>query len=499
MSADTRGRAAGGRAAGAKKKQALRVRFAPSPTGYLHLGGARTALFNWLFARHEGGAFVLRIEDTDIERSARELEDALLEDLAWLGLTWDEGPNQGGRFAPYRQSERIEAYRERADKLVEAGLAYPCFCTEKELERKKEERLKAGLPPQYDGSCRGLTPFERERRRAEGCPESIRFAVPEDSERRLADLIRGEVVFPAGMVGDFVIVRSNGLPTYNFAAVVDDSLMEITHVIRGEEHLSNTLRQIFAYEALGLAQPRFAHIPLILGADRSKLSKRHGAPNVADFRDRGYPAPAVVNYLAFLGWSPPGDREILSLEELIRDFTLERVSPSPSIFDETKLNWVSARHIRAGADRYFEEALDFFPEDVRSAYPRERLREIFGILSENLPAFSRIERDVAPFRPGPPEFFGDARDAIAGAGELLALFRAELASLEDWSAPALKEAIARVGATAGVGGKSLYMPLRAALTGTIHGPDLVRIMEIRGKEDVVESLRSALADLESVE
>lgn len=483
----------------AKKKTAVRVRFAPSPTGYLHLGGARTALFNWLFARHEGGTFVLRIEDTDIERSARELEDKLLEDLAWLGLTWDEGPTQGGSFAPYRQTERIAVYGEHAERLLASGVAYPCFCTEKELEQKKEERFKAGLPPQYDGACRSLTPFERERRRAEGCPESIRFAVPEASERRLPDLIRGEVVFPAGMVGDFVIIRSNGLPTYNFAAVVDDSLMQITHVIRGEEHLSNTLRQLLVYETLGLKQPLFAHIPLILGADRSKLSKRHGAPNVADFRERGYPAPAVVNYLAFLGWSVPGDREILTLDELIRDFTLERVSPSASIFDETKLNWVSAQHIRAGADRYFEEALDYFPEDVRSAYPRERLREIFGILSENLPSFSRIEKEVAPFRPGPPEFFGDARDAIAGAGELLALFAAELGASEEWSAPAIKEIVKRVGATLGIGGKSLYMPLRAALTGTIHGPDLVRIMEIRGQEDVGESLRSALADLESAE
>jgi len=483
----------------AKEKTAVRVRFAPSPTGYLHLGGARTALFNWLFARHEGGTYVLRIEDTDVERSARELEDGLLEDLAWLGLAWDEGPTQGGPFTPYRQSERIAVYREHAERLLASGVAYPCFCTEKELERKKEERLKAGLPPQYDGSCRSLTPFERERRRAEGCPESIRFGVPEASERRLPDLIRGEVVFPAGMVGDFVIIRSNGLPTYNFAAVVDDSLMEITHVIRGEEHLSNTLRQLLVYEALGLKEPLFAHIPLILGADRSKLSKRHGAPNVADFRERGYPAPAVANYLAFLGWSPRGDREILTLDELIADFTLERVSQSPSIFDETKLNWVSTQHIRAGADRYFEEALDYFPADVRNAYPRERLREIFGMLSENLPSFSRIERDVSPFRPGPPEFFGDARDAIAGAGELLALFVAELGALEEWSVSALKKTVSRVGATLGIGGKSLYMPLRAALTGTIHGPDLVRIMEIRGKEDVVESLRSALADLESVE
>jgi len=476
---------------------AIRVRFAPSPTGYLHVGGARTALFNWLFARHTGGTFILRIEDTDIERSARELEEQLLADLAWLGLAWDEGPHHDGSLGPYRQSERGAVYREHTERLLASGCVYPCFCTDEELKRKKEERLKAGLPPQYDGACRGLSAAERERRRAEGRPEGIRFAVPPNAERRLADLIRGEVVFPAGMVGDFVIMRSNGRPTYNFAAAVDDALMAISHVIRGEEHLSNTLRQIFVYEALGFEQPIFAHIPLILGADRSKLSKRHGAPNVADYRERGYPAPAIVNYLAFLGWSPPGDREILSTDELIHDFTLERVSPSPSIFDEEKLNWVSARHIRAGADRYFDEALEYFPEALRSAHPRETLREIFAVLAENLPSFSRIEAEVAPFRPGAPELSGEAREAMAGAEELLSAFVAELDGCGEWKAAAIGACMKAVGARLNVKGKGLYMPLRAALTGALHGPDLVRVMELRGRDDVLGALRGVLAELEA--
>jgi len=474
------------------RARGVRARFAPSPTGFLHVGGARTALFNWLFARHGGGAFILRIEDTDIERSAQELEEKLLADLAWLGLAWDEGPHHGGSCGPYRQSERLDIYREHAERLLAAGRAYPCFCTDEELERKKEERLRAGLPPQYDGTCRGLGEAERRARRAKGLPESIRFAVPAAGERKLDDLIRGEVVFPGGMVGDFVIMRSNGRPTYNFAAAVDDALMSISHVIRGEEHLSNTLRQMLVYEALGYGMPRFAHLPLILGADRSKLSKRHGAPNVGDYRERGYPAPALVNYLAFLGWSPGGaDREILTIDELVDGFTLERVSPSPSIFDEGKLGWVSAQHIRSGAPRYFEDALAYFPEAVRSAYPRETLREIFAILSENLSSFSQIEGEVAPFRRGAPALSEEARGELAPARELLDAFVEAFSQTLDWTDAAIRASLKAVGARRGVKGKALYMPLRAALTGMVHGPDLVRVMAIRGRDDVVETLRRA--------
>jgi nondiscriminating glutamyl-tRNA synthetase len=475
----------------------IRVRFAPSPTGYLHVGGARTALFNWLFARHEGGRFILRIEDTDVERSEQGLETALFEDLAWLGLVWDEGPGPGGPRGPYRQSERIALYRERADRLVAEGKAYPCFCTDEELERTKEARLAAGLPPQYDGACRLLSPAERERKRSEGRPESIRFIIPANDGHRLDDLIRGEVAFPGGMVGDFVLVRSNGLPTYNFAAAIDDSLMGITHVIRGEEHLSNTVRQLMIYEALGLEIPRFAHIPLILGADRSKLSKRHGAPNIGDFRRRGYPAEAIVNYLAFLGWSPPAEGEILTIDDLIRDFTLERVSPSPGIFDEVKLNWVAAQHVRAGgASRYFEEALSYFPEEAKSGYSRERLKEIFTILSENLPCFSRIETEIKPFMSAPPELAADAREEAAAARELLAAALEAIGACTDWSAASIGALIKETGTRLGVKGKALYMPLRAAVTGSLHGPDLSRIMEIRGKESVLRAIRAALSETE---
>lgn len=457
------------------------------------MGGARTALFNWLFARHEGGSFILRIEDTDIERSSRELEEQLIEDLLWLGLEWDEGPRGGGAYGPYRQSERTDIYRECAERLVDGGRAYPCFCTDEELDRKKTESITAGLPPQYDGACRALDEGERERLRKEGRPESVRFAFPVDVSLGLDDVIRGNVVFPPGMVGDFIIIRSNGLPTYNFAASVDDAMMKVTHVIRGEEHLSNTLRQMVVYEALGFDAPRFAHIPLILGPDRSKLSKRHGAPNILDFRKNGYPAEAVVNYLAFLGWSTADNREILSRDELISAFTLDRVSKSPSIFDAAKLDWISSHYIRSGGiKRYFEQALPYFPDDVCASYGREDLRKIFAILAENLASFSAIPGEIAPFRPGPPSIGEEALATIRERQGILTALAGGFAGQERWERENIRQTIKAVGRKLAVKGKDLYMPLRIALTGSMHGPDLVSIVEIRGREDVLDSIGGAL-------
>lgn len=477
----------------------IRVRFAPSPTGYLHMGGARTALFNWLFARHGGGSFILRIEDTDIERSSGDLETQMLEDLAWLGLDWDEGPDRGGDSGPYRQSDRTEIYGEYAGRLLEAGRAYPCFCTDEELEHKKEEMRSAGLPPHYDGTCRELGEGERAARRTEGRPESIRFITRGSEERRLDDLVRGEVVFREGMVGDFVLIRSNGLPTYNFAAAIDDALMGISHVIRGEEHLSNTLRQMMIYEVLDLEMPRFAHIPLILGPDRSKLSKRHGAPNIRDFRGRGYPASALINYLAFLGWSSPDGREILSVDELVQAFSMERVAKAPGIFDAVKLNWVSAQHIRAGGSgRYFGEARKYFPEDFIARYPEETLREIFDIIADNLPSFSGIPGELDPFRPGSPALEGETAALVAGSGGVLETCMRRFGEVGDWSRDGIRKAVKDAGKELGVKGKALFMPLRAAVTGTTHGPDLASIIKIRGREDIIACLVEAVKGTESL-
>jgi nondiscriminating glutamyl-tRNA synthetase len=294
------------------------------------------------------------------------------------------------------------------------------------------------------------------------------------------------------MVGDFVIIRSNGMPTYNFAVAIDDGLMGITHVIRGMEHLSNTVRQLLIYEALGMPVPKFAHIPLILGSDRSKLSKRHGAPNIVDYRKKGYPAEALVNYLAFLGWSTKSGDEILSLEDLVGEFDLSRVSDSPSIFDEDKLNWVSANHIRRGGSaRYLDDAMPFVPEALRERYGREELSRIFDIAADSLPCFERLPGETEAFMPGPPAIDAGAAEALAGTEGLLEALRMKFEALTGWDGDDIRAAIQEAGKETGVKGKGLYMPLRAAVTGTTHGPDLTSILVLRGKEDVVSSIGGA--------
>jgi nondiscriminating glutamyl-tRNA synthetase len=477
-----------------------RVRFAPSPTGRLHIGGARTALFNYLFARHEGGRFILRIEDTDLERSSAELEQGLLDDIRWLGLDWDEGPGVDAGTGPYRQSERLEQYQMITRTLQEENKAYVCVCPEEELERKREAARAEGQPPRYDGTCRELSREEKEERIRSGAHATVRFRVPERHEPwRIEDLARGTVEFPPYMVGDFVIMRSNGMPTYNFAVVIDDGQMNITHVIRGAEHLSNTIRQLLIYEALGWPVPKFAHIPLILGSDRSKLSKRHGAPNIEDYRRRGYPAEALVNYLAFLGWSTKGEDEILSKGDLVAEFELPRVSDSPSIFDENKLNWVSAGHIRrGGSGLYLDRAMPFFPPEMTARYGTGELARIFDLASENLPCFERLPAETASFMPGPPGYGEAALEGMSGSGGLLAALQEKFSGLAAWDEASVRNVVKETGKEAGVKGKALYMPLRISVTGMDHGPDLVSILVIRGREDVTGSIASAIESISSM-
>ena len=312
----------------------LRVRFAPSPTGYLHIGGARTALFNYLFAKHSGGKFVLRVEDTDVERTIEDSAEKMMESLKWLGLTWDEGPVVGGPAAPYQQSQRRELYRKYALALMDKGLAYKCYCTPEELEAEREQARLAKKAPRYSGRCRELTEEQIQKFEAEGRKWAIRFGTPDGGYTVVNDLIRGEVSFANEEIADFIILKSDGLPTYNFACVIDDWLMGITHVIRADEHLSNTPRQMMLYRALMAPMPKFAHVPMILAPDRSKLSKRHGAQTVEEFRDKGYLPEAIVNYIALLGWTPPdATQEFMSLEELIDLFDLSRVSSTAAVYD----------------------------------------------------------------------------------------------------------------------------------------------------------------------
>jgi nondiscriminating glutamyl-tRNA synthetase len=324
----------------------IRVRFAPSPTGYVHVGNARTALFNWLFARHHGGIYVLRIEDTDIGRSKEAYEQQLLEDLRWFGLDWDEGPDKGGPFGPYRQSERESIYARHATQLLEQKHAYSCFCSAEQLEAERQEALKAGRQPRYSGRCRKLAPEEAARRKAAGEPAAVRLRIV-DSVFSWNDLVHGPTSFSSEVIGDPILVRSDGHPAYNYAVVVDDHVMEITQVIRGDDHISNTPRQLALYRAFGWQPPEFAHLSSILGFDRSRLSKRHGATSLQSFREQGILPEALRNYLALLGWSPAdGKTEIFGTRELIEQFSLDRITKSPAIFDPEKLSWLNRHYLK---------------------------------------------------------------------------------------------------------------------------------------------------------
>ena len=472
----------------------LRVRFAPSPTGWLHVGGARTAYFNWLFARQHRGALVLRIEDTDVGRSSEEAERGVLDDLEWLGLDHDEGPLRGGPHGPYRQSERLDLYRARADQLLERGLAYPCFCSDADLEARRAAALAAGRPPQYDGRCRAIPAAAAGRRRAAGEPHSVRFAV-EAREWRLDDLVRGEVRFPAGMVGDFVLLRSSGLPTYNFACVVDDGGMRISHVIRAEEHLANTPRQLMLFAALGQEPPRYAHVPLILNRDRTKMSKRAGeaAVAVADYRRAGYLPEALLSYLALLGFHPGDDREVLSRAELLEAFTFERVGRSGSVFDPDKLRWVNTQLLHhAAAAELLRHGADFLPDAARRLPEAQRLSLIEAVRG-NLSTLADLPAELAPLLGEDATPDPEARAVLASprAREICAALADNLAGLAEWSGEAVKSAILAEGRRLGIKGRELFQPVRAALTGRVHGPELPVVAASLGRERCLARLRAA--------
>jgi nondiscriminating glutamyl-tRNA synthetase len=474
----------------------VRVRFAPSPTGWLHVGGARTAYFNWLFARRHGGAVVLRIEDTDVERSSAACESGVLDDLAWLGLDFDEGPREGGPCGPYRQSERLALYRAAAERLLAEGRAYPCFCTDDALEGRRQAALAAGRPPHYDGRCCHLAPEERAARLRAGEPHSIRLRV-EPREWRLDDLVRGEVVFPEGVVGDFVVLRSNGLPTYNFACALDDTAMRISHVIRAEEHLPNTPRQLMVCAALGETPPRYAHVPLILNRDRSKMSKRHGEAAVAvgDWRRAGVVPEALLGYLALLGFHPGDEREVLSRAELLECFDLARVGRSGSIFDADKLRWMNAHVLHhAGGAELRRWAAAVLPDTARTL-PAAECERLLEAVRGNLATLADVDAELAPFLAASPAREADAIAALAGedARALCGELATALADLAEWSGEGVKSTVRTVGARLGVKGRDLFQPVRAALTGRLHGPELPLVAALLGRERCVRRLQDAAA------
>lgn len=459
----------------------MRVRFAPSPTGQLHVGNARTALFNWLLARGSGGTFVLRIEDTDVARSTRESEAAIIEDLEWLGLTWDEGVERGGDRGPYRQSERLHIYRAHAVELLSRGLAYRCFCPPEQLEMDRYHALKDRRPPKYIGRCREISPEDARRRAESGEPAAIRFRIPDNRDVTFNDLVRGEVTFNTDVLGDPVIVRSEGVPAYNYAVVIDDALMEITHVVRGEDHISNTPRQILLYEAFGWKPPTFAHVSMVLGPDHSLLSKRHGATSVAEFRARGYLPEALTNYLALIGWSPGEGQEIVPIDELARRFRLEDVGHSAGVFDVEKLGWVNRHYVKhATPDRLLELAL---PHLRRAGYAEAPTPEAVSYLATVIPLVTAsVDRlDQIPARLG---FLFDysaeralsdsaVRAEAQASRPVISALAEVLASGEPLhDRDAFRAAVARVRERTGAKGKTLLHPIRLALMGEPEGLEL---------------------------
>ncbi|KAK7286931.1 hypothetical protein RJT34_22297 [Clitoria ternatea] len=460
----------------------VRVRFAPSPTGNLHVGGARTALFNYLFARSKGGKFVLRIEDTDLERSTKESEDAMLKDLSWLGLDWDEGPGVGGDYGPYRQSERNSLYKQYAEKLHQSGQVYPCFCSNEELEKMKEDAKLKQLPPVYTGKWASATNEEVEEELAKGTPYTYRFRVPEGS-LKINDLIRGEVSWNLDTLGDFVIMRSNGQPVYNFCVTVDDATMAISHVIRAEEHLPNTLRQALIYKALGFPMPYFAHVSLILAPDRSKLSKRHGATSVGQFREMGYLPEAMVNYLALLGWGDGTENEFFTLDQLVEKFTIERVNKSGAIFDSTKLRWMNGQHLRA---RPSEELTKLIGEHWKTSgilivSSGPFIDEAVQLLKDGIDLINDTDKALTNLLSYPlhstlqsQEAESVLQDNISEvAASLLAAYDSGdlVAALEEGHA-GWQKWVKGFGKSLKRKGKLLFMPVRLLLTGKLHGPDM---------------------------
>lgn len=478
-----------------------KVRFAPSPTGYLHIGGARTALFNYLEAKKKGGTFLLRIEDTDLARSSKESENVIINDLRWLGINWDEGIEVGGEHGPYRCMERTDIYKKYTQLLLEKDMAYKCYCTAEETEAEREAQRARGEMPRYSGKCRDLTPEQIKTYEDEGRIPTIRFRVPADKDIIVDDEVRGEVHFESDGIGDFIIVKADGAPVYNFAVTIDDHLMGITTVIRGEEHLSNTPRQVLIYQAFGWDAPKFAHVSLILGEDRSKMSKRHGSTHVDQYRNKGYLPEAIVNFLALLGWSPEGEEEIFTLQELEQLFTLDRVSKNPAVFDIKKLNWINGQYIRAAdLDRITKLCIPYLVEAgyITSESAKERyawIKKIVAATRNNLEFIAQITEHVGIFfneNVEPEDDEAKAMLQLEHVPMMLGVFKQKTIEADSIDEEFAKSVFKAVQKETGIKGKNLFMPTRIALTGQCHGPEMPDIIQILGKEGIVNRIDTFL-------
>lgn len=470
----------------------IRVRFAPSPTGYLHIGNVRTALFNYLYAKKNGGKFILRIEDTDKERSRPEYEEAQKADLKWLGLEWDEGPEAGGEYGPYRQSERREIYQEYIQKLIDEGKAYYCYVTEEETEEMKRTARLERRPPRFDNRGRDFTPEEIEKRKAEGIKPTVRFKI-ENPQLTMHDLVRGEVSFNLDdMVGDFVIQRADGNPTFHLVVCIDDALMKVTHVIRGEDHLSNTPKHILLYQAMGFEPPKFGHLSLVHGPGGEPLSKRLESIAIRNFRKQGYLPQALANYISLLGWSPGENREIVPWDELQQLFDIESVSKSSSNYDEKKLNWVNGEHLRRLSNEEFvAKAFEYLKEEAYQIDDETKVVELLSIFQDNIEKFEDLKERLDLLK---DQFEYDnvtliqsteAKDLLQNAITVLD----GLKTSPDEMYPAFIDDLKK---KVSVKGKHLMMPLRMALTGKEHGPEMKRFFGLLGTDKLKQRLDRAL-------
>ena len=483
----------------------IRVRFAPSPTGYLHIGGARTALFNWLYARHYKGTFILRIEDTDQVRSTEEAVNVILEGMKWLDLDWDEGPEKGGKYDPYFQMQRLPLYQEFAEKLLKDKKAYYCYCTREELAESREKQAREGKNPKYDRHCLNLSEEEKKRYEAEGRKPVIRLKIPA-KEITFDDLLRGEVTFDGGLLSDFVIMKSDGIPTYNYAVVIDDALMKITDVMRGDDHISNTPKQIVIYEALGFDGPKFAHIPMIMGQDHTRLSKRHGATSVMEYKKMGYIPEALVNYIAHLGWSSGDEREIFTKEELIKEFSLDKISKHAAVFSMEKLDWFNSEYLKnMPIDSLTKMLLPFLEEnnyikkEDLSPAKLKWLKEMVKLMQGRIKNFSQFI-DYADY------FFVDkiniepqAFDSVLnkeGVPGILQALKDKLFALKSWDEESIENAVREVASSLQIKGGQIIHPTRVSLSGKKVGPGLFELMVVLGQEKTVKRLQEAIEKIE---
>jgi len=510
------------------REEQVRVRFAPSPTGELHIGGARTALFNWLFARHNKGKFILRIEDTDIVRSRKNFSQSAIENLRWLGIDWDEGPGKEGDYGPYLQSQRLSIYEKYAWKLLKEKKAYFCYCTQEELEESKKRMRAKNELPRYDGRCRTLSTSQIEHFQKEGRSPSIRFKVPEEGITYVEDLLRGKISFANRMLGDFIILKSNKTPAFNFANVIDDALMKITCVIRGDDHLSNTPRQILLYKALGFKSPQYAHIPMILGKDRGKLSKRHGATSISYYREKGYLPWAMVNYLALLGWSTVDSQQFFEKEELVKKFSLEKVGKSAAIFDSQKLEWMNGEYIRRmkPEDLTLEirRHLEITNAAMQSLATSDRMTKTFRFEQKKcanmlkqfmdgptkMAQIIRLEQQrikvLSDFAKAADFFFQEdfSYDPVAVTKRLrkdyvpslLQKMRRRIEQLSPFDEETLESMARSLSEDYSLSAGKVFHPLRVALTGRMKGPGLFELAVVLGKKEVLRRIDRTLRMLE---